>query len=104
MSFLTIIYEPYVISIIIALIITAISFFIIREDNKNASDGEEINLSKNLLITFIVSFILIMIFSYGIIYMNKNNFFQKGGMMEPDEISQKLTMVADDVDYGILED
>jgi hypothetical protein len=103
MSVLNILFEPYVISIIIALIITVISYFIIKEDNKNALEGEEINLSKNLLIIFIVSFILIMAISYGIIYMNKNNFFQKGGM-EPNEISDKLTIVADDVEFGILED
>ena len=103
MSVLNILFEPYIISIIIALVITVISYFIIKEDNKNAIEGEEISLSKNLLIIFIISFILIMMISYGIIYMNKNNFFQKGGM-EANEISDKLTMVADDVEFGILED
>jgi len=33
-------------------------------------------------------------------YMNKNNFFQKGGTVDPVD---RLTLVADDVDYDIIE-
>jgi len=103
MNFLSLLYEPYVISLLIALLITLSSFFIIKEDNKNVEQGEEINMSKNLLIIFIASFVLLMIISYGIIYMNKYNFFQKGGFTA-NEVSDKLTIVADDVECGILED
>ena len=44
-----------------------------------------------------------MAISYGIKYVNKTSFFQKGGA-DKINMSDRLTIVADDVDFGILED
>jgi hypothetical protein len=35
--------------------------------------------------------------------MNKNNFFQKGGFNK-DEIVDNITIVADDIDCGLIDD
>lgn len=101
MNLSNILYEPYVIIIFISLIITIITYFIIKNDKTDENgNGNENNISRNLLITFVSSFIILIIGKYAINYMNKNNFFQKGGKVD---ISDKLTIVADDLDYDILE-
>ena len=92
------IYEPYVIILIIALVITIFAYFIIK-NNTNEDDAKKVNLPKALLITFLVSFILLNILKYAIVYMNKNDFFQKGGV----DVKEHLTTVADDVDFDIIE-
>jgi uncharacterized membrane protein YdjX (TVP38/TMEM64 family) len=99
MNLSNILYEPYVIIIFISLIITIITYFIIKND-KTDENGNENNISRNLLITFVASFVILIIGKYAINYMNNNNFFQKGGKVD---ISDKLTIVADDLDYDILE-
>ena len=96
-------YEPYVISIIVAIIITIISYFIVQHDNKNKEEPEGLqSIAKKLLLVFVISFILTMAISYGIKYVNKTSFFQKGGA-DKITMSDRLTIVADDVDFGILE-
>ena len=100
MNLINILYEPYVIIIFISLIITAIAYFVIR-DNKNNSDEKENNIPLTLLYTFIISFLLLIGGKYAINYMNKKNFFQKGGIVN---ISDKLTFVDDDVEVGIIDE
>ena len=99
MNLSNILYEPYVIIIFISLIITIITYFIIR-NNKTDENENRNNISRTLLITFVASFVILIIGKYAINYMNNNNFFQKGGKVD---ISDKLTIVADDLDYDILE-
>jgi hypothetical protein len=103
MDLVKILYQPYVIIIFLSLLITLITFFICRNNNKiDEKNNESTNLSKILLYTFIISFLILMGLNYLLKYMNDNKFFQKGGIIK--NITDNLTIVADDVDYGILED
>lgn len=102
MNLINIIYEPYFIIISISLIITLIAFFIIR-NNKSEEEEQQNNTPQILLYTFFISFILLIILNYGLEYMNKNNFFQKGGVNK-DELVNNLTIVADDIDCGLIDE
>ena len=94
------IYEPYVIILIIALVITIFAYFIIRNNsNETEEESKKRNIPKILLITFLASFVLLYIGKYGIEYMNTKKFFQKGGV----DVVEHLTIVADDLDYNIME-
>ena len=100
MNLLNIIYEPYVIILFIALVITIFAYFIIRNNsNEDEEESNKINIPKILLITFLVSLLLLNICKYGIEYMNTKKFFQKGGV----DVVEHLTIVADDLDYNIME-
>ena len=101
MDLLKLLYEPYVIIIFISLIITLIAYFIIVNNKKNEEDEEtKTDIPKTLLYTFIISLILLVLLKFIVSYMNTNNFFQKGGTVDPIDV---LTVVADDVDYDIIE-
>lgn len=106
MNLSTILFEPYVIIIILALVITLIAYFVIQNDNKDKDDEDKINVGISLLYTFLGSFLIMMAGKLGFNYMNKNNMFQKGGSIinNSGDISDKLTIVADDVDFGLFED
>ena len=100
MNLINILYEPYAIIIVLSLIITLIAYFIVRNNNSNKEQNEKVNTPKVLLITFITSLIFLVLLKYIINYMNKNNFFQKGGAVDH---SERLTIIADDLDYDIME-
>lgn len=100
MDLVKLLYEPYVIIIFISLIITLIAYFIIINNKKNEEEENKTDISKTLLYTFIISLILLVLLKFLISYMNKNNFFQKGGNVDTIDI---LTVIADDVDYDIIE-
>ena len=101
MNLINLLYDPYVIIIFISLFITLIAYFIIRYNNNTTTneDDKNINISKVLFITFIISFLILILIKYGMTYLNKNTFFQKGGV-DPVE---RLTIIADDLDYDIME-
>ena len=106
MNLINILYEPYVIMIFVSLIITGISYFIITKNNKNSEESENTQdnnsqTSKTLLLTFIISYLLLIFLHFVIGYMNKNNFFQKGGNVV--DLKEHLTIVADDVDVGFID-
>lgn len=100
MNLIKILYEPYVIIIFISLLITTITYFITNYINKDKDDEQKYNISKILLYTFIVSFLILMILKYFLSYMNNNKFFQKGGETNT---SDKLTIIADDIDCNLLD-
>lgn len=99
MNITNILYEPYFIIILISIIITIIAYFIIKENNKNKN--EKINIPFTLFCTFVLSLIILVCSKYIIIYMNNNNFFQKGGNKQ---ISDNITIVADDIDIGLFDE
>jgi RsiW-degrading membrane proteinase PrsW (M82 family) len=99
MNLLNILYEPYVIIIFLSVLITLITYFIIRNDKSNEKDNTQ-NISKTLLYTFIISFIILMLLKICIQYMNAHNFFQKGAGVET---SERLTIIGDDIDCDILD-
>ena len=99
MNILDLLFEPYVIIILLSIFITVIAYFVIQSDNSKKEDDEDkIDTGKSLLYTFIGSLIILTLLKFVISYMNNKNFFQKGG-----ELNDRLTIVADDVDIGILE-
>jgi len=99
MNLINILYEPYVIIIFISLIITVITYFIIK-DNKNNNEEKEPNVPLTLLYIFIISFLLLIGGKYALNYMNKKNFFQKGGLIDTVD---RLTIIAEDVDVGLID-
>jgi uncharacterized membrane protein YdjX (TVP38/TMEM64 family) len=99
MNLINILYEPYFIILIISLIITIIAYFIIKKNNENIEDNKKIPTIA-LFYTFIISFILLICIKYGLNYMNKNNFFQKGGSRD---MSERLTIIDDDIDFGLID-
>jgi uncharacterized membrane protein len=101
MNLINLLYDSYVIIIFVSLLITLITYLIIRYNNNTTTneDDKNINIPKVLFITFIISFLILILTKYGITYLNKNNFFQKGGV-DPVE---RLTIIADDLDYDIIE-
>lgn len=99
MDLINILYEPYVIMIFIALIITGITYFTIS-NNKSSEEEEKPNNSKTLFLTFVVSYFVLIGIHFLLCYMNKNNYFQKGGDID---IKEHLTIVADDIDVGFIE-
>jgi hypothetical protein len=66
---------------------------------KMEEESKKRNIPKILLITFLVSLLLLNIGKYCIEYMNTKKFFQKGGV----DVVEHLTIVADDLDYNIME-
>ena len=101
MNILNLLYEPYVIIILLSIVITVIAYFIINNDNNNKEyEEDKIDVGKSLLYTFVSSLIILTVLKFGISYMNNKNYFQKGGVSD---ITDKLTIVADDVDIGLIE-
>jgi heme/copper-type cytochrome/quinol oxidase subunit 2 len=99
MNILDLLFEPYVIIILLSILITIIAYFVIDNDNKSKDDDDEkTEVGKSLLYTFIGSIITLTLLKFGFSYMNTKNYFQKGG-----DLNDRLTIVADDVDIGILE-
>ena len=109
MNLINILYEPYVIIIFSSLFITLIAYFIIinqknKEKNKNNKNNKnnQTNVSKTLLYTFTISFIVLTLLKFIISYINTNKLFvQKAGNINPVD---NLTIIADDVDFNIIDD
>ena len=99
MNLLNIISQPYILSIIISIVITIIAYFIIRNNQSDNEEENKNNIPKTLLYTFIISVIIVFGGIYLIDYLNKNKFFQKGGV----NVSEHLTIIADDVEVGLFE-
>jgi len=106
MNLVSILYEPYFIIIVLSLIVVLIAYLLLKNE-KPSKKGQEENtmpLSRKLLYTFLISFISFI----GIYFVFKN--FTKGStvltggsQISPADLAEKLTMVADDVEFGILE-
>ena len=98
MNLTSILFEPYVITIFIALIITGIVYLVLKSDKKD--DDEDQSISKTLFYTFIITYISLVLFNFLLKYMDSQKYFQKGGEVT---FSDRLTLVADDVDVGMIE-
>ncbi len=102
MNLLDLLYEPYTIILIISIIFTIITYFVVKSDNKD--EEEQTNMGKSLLYTFLGSFVGITILKFILSYLNQKNVFQKGGVQSVvNNIHDKLTIVADDVDVGFMD-
>jgi hypothetical protein len=98
MKILDLLFEPYVIIILLSVFITTIAYFVINNDNSDKEDDEKTEMGKSLLYTFIGSLVILTSLRFLFSYMNQKNFFQKGG-----DINDRLTIVADDVDVGLYD-
>lgn len=95
--------QPYIIITVIALLTTIVTYFIIsNHNNKEKNDNNKYNIPLTLLYTFIITLVILISLKFGLEYMNKNNFFQKGGNNTFDP-SDRLTVVADDVDTSLFD-
>ena len=110
MELIDILYEPYVIAIISALILTFIAYLFLKENSKkNKKDNETPQtFSKKLLITFIVSLLLFLGIIYGMKYLaNNNKTVMSGGSggntISISDLSEKLNIADNDVDFGMME-
>lgn len=102
MNLYDILFEPHVLIILISIIITVISYFILNQSkNEIEEENEKNNKSFTLLCIFIISLLILLILKYGYVYLTKNNLIDmKGG---GNDIRERLTIVADDVDFDVLE-
>jgi flagellar biosynthesis protein FlhB len=115
MELIKIIYEPHFIIIVISIIIATVTYFLLKNDKKNQKESKEqpkntLDIGKQVLYSFLISFVSLLIIYYTFNYLNRNNYFQEGGSVKntseeiKNNILEKLTIVADDVDCGLLED
>lgn len=115
MDLIKIIYEPHFIIIVISIIIAVVTYFLLKNDKANQKELKDqkkntLNIGKQVLYSFLISFVLLIVIYYTFSYLNKNNYFQAGGSVKnnseemKNNILEKLTIIADDVDCGLLED
>ena len=110
MELIDILYEPYVIAIISALILTFIAYLFLKENSKKNKNENETpqTFSKKLLITFIISLLAFLGIIYGMKYLaNKNTHVMSGGnggnTISISDLSEKLNIADNDVDFGMME-
>ena len=125
---MNIIYEPYVFSFILSLIISIVYY--VYEKNKTEDDDDEIpkdNLLAKSIVALLLSYIIIMILYYSYKYVTfefKSSLPMIGGSaailrkehikkdesdienlnIRREKMMERLTIVDDDIDVSILED
>ena len=120
MDLIKILYEPHFIIIVLSTIIAGVTYYLLKNDKKINKDVKDQNkkiseIGKNVLYSFLISFVVLIVIYYSFNYLSKNNYFQRGGASSGSEavsnaeqiknsIMDKLTIVADDVDCWLLED
>jgi CDP-diglyceride synthetase len=112
MNLVNLIYQPYVIIIIISLIITISTYVSIKynkiDEEENSTNN--LNQAKTLLLTFVISFLVLIGGYFGIKYAGKNNLFerviQKGGVNGAfeNDFLDNLTYEDNDVDFDIMDE
>jgi hypothetical protein len=104
-------YQPYFIFLLIALIITVFYYFINKRNNVEVEEKENVKKMSysNLIIIFLVAYLLLLTVFYGYKYFTNNSLEKIGGSdlkvsKEAKEIfKERITIVGDDVDIDILE-
>ena len=112
MDLTDILYQPYIISIIIALIFTFIIYLILKRNNsdKKNEKSHQQSYAKTLTITFFCSFIAFLGLIYGMKHLSntKTEIMSGGGnsscnSISISDLSEKLNMAGGDVDFGLLD-
>ena len=112
---LTILYEPYVLFLIISILISIAYYF--YESNKNKNKNKEDIPKKSVLpqtiVSLLVSYIVMLMsyFCYKYFHSFSSPTVSMSGGNQEDEINElkrqkiiaRLTVVDDDIDVGILE-
>lgn len=114
MNLVNLLYQPYVMIIIISLIITISTYVGIKYNkiDEEENNTNNLNQAKTLLLTFVISFLVLIGGYFGITYAGKNNLFekirvnQKGGGDNgfENDFLDRLTVVSDDVDFDIMDE
>ena len=107
MDLTELLYQPYIISIIIALIFTFIVYLILKRNNdKKNEKSQQQSYAKTLTITFFCSFIGFLGLIYGMKHLSntKIDIMSGGGNnISVSDLSDKLNMFGGDVDFGLLD-
>ena len=107
MDLTELLYQPYIISIIIALIFTFIVYLILKRNNdKKNEKSQQQSYAKTLTITFFCSFIGFLGLIYGMKHLSntKTDIMSGGGNnISVSDLSDKLNMFGGDVDFGLLD-
>jgi predicted PurR-regulated permease PerM len=110
MNLTDILYQPYIISIIIALIFTFIVYLILKRNNDKKNEKlQQQSYAKTLTITFFCSFIGFLGLIYGMKHLSntKTEIMSGGGSSTSSisiaDLSEKLNMAGGDVDFGLLD-
>ena len=103
MDLTELLYQPYIISIIIALIFTFIVYLILKRNNDKKNEK---SYAKTLTITFFCSFIGFLGLIYGMKHLSntKTEIMSGGGTsISVSDLSEKLNISGNDVDFGLLD-
>jgi Na+/H+ antiporter NhaC len=109
MDLTELLYQPYIISIIIALIFTFIVYLILKRNNdKKNEKSQKQSYAKTLTITFFCSFIAFLGLIYGMKHLSntKIEIMSGGGSsnsISVSDLSEKLNISGNDVDFGLLD-
>jgi Na+/H+ antiporter NhaC len=121
-----ILYEPYVIFLFVAFIISIIYFYIQKsraqkqeqQDPNYDEESSQKNKYTNAIIAFLVSYLLLLIGYYGYKYFQAKQTSSSSGTVSSggsasikekvskavkEQIKEKLTIVDDDIDIGVFE-
>lgn len=107
MNLTDIIYEPYTIAIISAIIFTFIVYLFLKENlNKNDEKSNKNEMYKKLLISFISSVLVFLGIIYGLRTLSNakvSEGMKGGGSISVSDLSEKLNIADNDVDFGLFE-
>ena len=109
MDLTELLYQPYIISIIIALIFTFIVYLFLKKNNdKKNEKSQQQSYAKTLTITFFCSFIAFLGLIYGMKHLSntKTEIMSGGGngkSISVSDLSEKLNISGNDVDFGLLD-
>ena len=111
MNLTDILYQPYIISIIIALIFTFIVYLILKRNNNRKNEKlQQQSYAKTLTITFFCSFISFLGLIYGMKHLSNTKTIEMSGgggngcnSISVSDLSDKLNIADNDVDFGLLD-
>jgi len=108
MDLTELLYQPYIISIIIALIFTFIVYLFLKKNNdKKTEKSQKQSYAKTLTITFFSSFIAFLGIIYGMRHLSKTKTIEMSGgnsnTISVSDLSDKLNIADNDVDFSLLD-
>jgi len=121
---LKILYEPYILCLLLAIIICIFYYFYeknnyeksVKLSKKKGEEIEENNILPKTVISLLASYMLMLMGFYCYKYFNVDTIISQSGGVDVlknkneineakrDKIMERLTIIDDDIDVGILED
>ena len=110
MDLTELLYQPYIISIIIALIFTFIVYLFLKKNNdKKTEKSQQQSYAKTLTISFFCSFIAFLGIIYGMKHLSNRKTVEMSGSgngsntISVSDLSDKLNIADNDVDFSLLD-